>query len=286
MKIRFFIYLMLLTCSIYSNSFEDGLKMESIGDKSKAIKIYNNYFKKNINTLSFEELDNQVIHVATLYDDTDLSINFLKKISSLIDDRDKRNIIYLYIAHIYELTGEIFESGKYYEKASINSDSSRNYTTYLHSLELLQELGYIDKVHRKLIEIKDKVVITEAKDSYYNLLYRSYTLLGEFEKASAMLSKLEINHRLEKTDKYKLNTPNDHIFSENLTSKISHSRSAPKLTYIDLGIYNELPSGIINILEQLKLEWEYDDSLLTVISENSTEAEYKLKKAGISYDIR
>lgn len=286
MKSRLLFLFLNLSSLLLCQTFENGQKLEAQGDISGAISNYTYYFKQNINTLDSNKLKKEIIHVASLYNDIDLSINFLKNLSTLLEDRNKRNIVYNYIANMYELTGEILEAGKYYEKASIRGDGSRDITLFLNSLELLQEVGFLKRVNRALIDLKPLIKTLDHKEYYNLLLGRNLLLLGNRDESREILKKVNTVNFYNIPNINLLKTPNSYIGVTNYSGDIGHNSAPPKLYTLFIGRYSKQPSGTINILEQLKLDWEYRNSELSVVTTKPLVDKEKLDKAGINYDIR
>lgn len=286
---------LLIPFNLFSNNYEDGLQLEAQGDIEKALIKYNQYLDAEINLADENLLLERIIYISTLYDSLDGATHFLINRAKQIKNKDLRSEIYFKIANIYELTGKIFNAGVYYEKSAYGS-SATDYSKLLNSLYMLYEIGYYDKVIEKI----KKISLKEDKlNNDFNILY--YLCLVKSNKnrdASILIKKIDKNNSYFRTNKdYEAGSMYERVYKEfielrNLSNyvnktpvKLNINRKNEILSeIITIGNYNELPGGVINILEQLEYSWQYKNNLLTIKVNNKKEDLLILKKAGIDIE--
>lgn len=308
---RSFYFVLLLLCYPLLNSveYDDILKMEAKGDYTEAIELYKLYFEENLNDVNQDSIIEKLIHSSTLYDNINDTQQHLIHYVKYMKNPHSRFIIYKRIGEIYEISGNIYMAGVYYEKAAYIDEEYMDYDLYFDSVEILIELGYLKLSLKKIDSLKE----TESYNrNRYNIIKaRIYKLLGD--KRSSLEYFFNIDKIYPKWDFYALDldtgfrpekesldtliftypylrarTPTDYF---NRPSVVGANTLLPlnpdKEVEILLGKYNnEIDyAGIINFLEQLNIPWYLDNRegvwFLYAFTLNLEETKAQLKKVGI-----
>lgn len=290
-----FLILFLLPFYLFSNSYEDGLQLEAQGDIKKALIKYNQYLDQEINNVPNDLLLERLLYISTLYESLDETTLFLINRAKQIKDKDLRSEIYFKIANIYELTGKIYNAGVYYEKSSYGK-SGIDFTKLINSLYMLYEIGYFDKVIEKInsLKIKDESLNNDFKILKYLCLVKT----KKTKDANSILASINTENLYIRTNKnYKPGSMYERIFTEFLELKNLSNYVDQKPVTLDLknrynninetiiiGKFEELPGGVINILEQLEYNWQFNNNILSIKVYNRNKDKEILKKAGIDFE--
>lgn len=237
----------------------------------------------------------RLIYISSLYGSLDETTLFLITRAKQIKDKDMRSKIYYKIANIYELTGRIFEAGKYYEKSSYMYDSI-NEEKLLNSLYMLYEIGYYENVLKKISSL---VIHNEEIMNNFNILkYLCLRTLNKNSEAKIVLKGIDQSNSYIKIDNYFQKDSmyerilRDKIELKNLTNyvnvlpvemSLSNNNTMIKEEVV-IGRYEKLPGGVVNILEQLEYNWQFKGNILSIKVKNRSKALDILKKAGINIE--
>lgn len=304
--IYFFVIIPHLT---FSNDYEAGLKLEAQGQIAESLVKYNNYIDLNLNSPDQDTVIDKIIHASTLFDNIEESINYLVIKTKKIKNPDTRSIIYKRIAELYELTGKIFNAGIYYEKSAFVKKSNIDYFMLLNSYDMLLEVGYYQKVNSALEKIDIEKLNTRSLHRYYLLKSRVLTFLGNESEARENLKiissdnylaryeleKKRAGYYLDNSTMYydtlykglELKTPGSYNNLQPIEIKNPKKSENNIKNKVFIGSYDQIPPGIINILEQVELHWIYKEHKLFVVTEDINSTIKVLEKAGIGFeDIR
>ncbi|MGL1891887.1 MAG: hypothetical protein OCD02_09690 [Spirochaetaceae bacterium] len=303
----------MIPINTFSDSYDEALKYEAKGDYSNFHNLIFQYFDKNINDINQDEIIYKLNYSATLFPTIDESLNLLLKYVKYNKYRNTRSVLYKKIAEIYELSGQIYNAGTYYEKAAYTIKDEIDYNSLLNSIDMLLELGYFDVAIKKLNEIKYSKIDKDLKDKYFSLLSRCYFYKGNLKQAEVYLLKIqnkdsyyfyllnifEINENdtlnksslesyILKNPYSRLKNPNEYI---GVNSQINRDSKASSNIIIEeeltIGVFQQKKdaSGIINILEQMNLTWYFDlietKYKLLVFTTNKIKTSNELKKLGL-----
>lgn len=306
----FFILLILLCYPvIYSVEYDDILKMEAKGNYTEAIDLYKLYFEENLNDVNQDSIIEKLIHCSTLYDSISDTQQHLIHYVKYMKNPHSRFIIYKRIGEIYEISGNIYMAGVYYEKAAYINEEYMDYDLFFDSVEILIELGYLKLSLKKMDSLNE----TDSYDinRYHIIRARIYKLLGDRE--SSIIHFYNIDKLHYKWDFYAMDldsgfnaenksldsliftypylrarTPTDYFFRESVVNGRTILPSNPhKEVEIFLGKYSAEAdyAGIINFLEQLNIPWYLDKIgefwYLYAFTLNLQETTSQLKKVGI-----
>lgn len=309
---RVFLIIILLNLHLYSYSIEydEILKLEAKGLYSEAIELYDRYFEENLNDINQDSIIEKLIHSSTLYRNIDETQNHLLHYVKYMKNPHSRFIIYRRIGEIYELSGNIYKAGIYYEKAAYVNEEYVDFDLFFDSIELLIELGYLNLSLEKINSIETNEDFD--KNRYHIIKARIYELLGERESTLTHFYNIDRTYykwsfyamdldvgpvaEVESLDSLiflypylRARTPIDFISRKSLINKDSYIKTVnEKEVEIYIGRYqNESDyAGIINILEQLNIPWyldrEHGFASLYAFTFNYNETKKLLIKAGIS----
>jgi len=281
-----FLYFLLFSWSLSADTYDDALKLEAKGDIINATQKLYEYFDENINNPNQDSVIEKLLYSSTLFDTLDETIIFLNKYVKYNENPESRYRIYIKLAELYELSGEIKLAGQYYELAAYTINGFIDFKLLVNSVDLLIELGYLDIAEKKLIDLDNKNI--GLKDEIYALLSRIYYLLDNKIKALYYFSLVNSSYRPYNFLKYELGLFNIDNFpqKEKLNYMIINSpykklRNPADFinrkmdlydineikfpenneTEIFLGSFAEKKdaSGIINILEQMNIKWFFDN---------------------------
>lgn len=306
----------LLSFGINADTYNEALKYDAKGESEIAIKLFNSYFDLNINDINQDGIIEKLLYCSTLLPTIDQSMEYLIHYVKFMKSSNSRFRIYNKIAQIYELTGQIYNAGIYYEKAAYTVDDYIDYFSLLNSVEMLVELGYY---YEAITKIENILIITyndnrELTDKCILLLTRIYKVLGNDLKASDTLStvenitskteyyKLELDmpnklgtfssDNFEKIIVYspnqKLKTPSDFVGIDSMLKIIPNIKDGLENEYeIFIGKYDKKidAAGIVNIANQMNLPWFFDENdsqfYLYIFSQHREESIEELNKLGI-----
>lgn len=315
---RVIIFLFLtLSITLTADTYNDALKLAASGDSIKSLELFHDYFKNNINDVNQDGIIEKLLYSSSLLDSVDSSLEFMLEYVKYMKSPTSRFRIYKKIAEIYELTGDIHNSGIYYEKAAYTNKDYIDYDSLANSIEMLMELGYYELSIDKLKDVISKVEDVKIKDRCHFILSRAYSLtdnetaaINELKMVSSTNPLLdfyryelglELNLEKENLNNFekiildfpdkKLKTPTDYVGKSSELNKINdyelikNSFSSEKEIYIGKFINIDDAAGIINILNQLGLPWFFDkyneEYDLYTFSENIDETVSKLTELGI-----
>lgn len=303
------LFILFLYPVIFSVEYDDILKMEAKGDYTEAINLYKIYFEENLNDVNQDSIIEKLLHCSTLYDNLKDTLQHLIHYVKYMKNPHSRFIIYKRIGEIYEISGNIYMAGVYYEKAAYINDEYMDYDLFFDSIEVLIELGYLNLSLKKIDSL-------DETDSYninrYNIIKaRLYKLLGDRENALKHFYNIDkFYYKWDfyaldldtgtKTEKESLDsliftypylrarTPTDYFNRESVVGKYTKLPPYPnKEVELFIGKYSRETdyAGIINFLEQLNVPWYLDKRdiywYLYAFTLNLQETKSQLKKAGI-----
>jgi len=178
------------------------------------------------------------------------------------------------------------DAGIYYEKAAYVDKNHINYKLLLDSISMLLELGYSNLSINKLLEIKPSLLTVTERDKLYILLALSYKAEENYSKGLYYLDLVEnkssrvlyIHQELSKNsnnnafsdsiegdvladNRLKLRTPSEYIGRKSIlidVLPVSKDNSDSKKILIGSYQAKNAAAGIINLLEQLNVEWFFD----------------------------
>jgi len=281
---RLFLILFFVSTSIiFSDSYDEALKYEALGDYDSFDVEIRRYFEENINDINQDSIIEQLLYSATLFNSLDQTLNFLTTYVKFMENKESRFRIYKKIAQIYELTGQIQSAGIYYEKAAYISPGYIDLSSLLNSIDMLILLGYHSESLSKLLDL-EKSIPSELNNRYNSMLSHLYRLTGEIELAKYYLLKVDksyfnydflkyelfnnpipdsnsLNYLVSKNSYMLLKDPNSYIGIDSELRQIPHLPNKESSDFeINVGQFqNKLEAaGIINIVEQMKLDWFFD----------------------------
>ncbi len=308
------LFLLLFPFLLFADLYDEAMRYEARGEYELFTKNLTQYFNENINNDNQEDIINKLLYSSTLLESSDKTIGFLLKHVRYQSKSESRQILYIKVANLYELLGNIYDAGIYYEKAAYVNKKSINYLILFNSIEMLLELGYLELCLNKISNISINELEEGLElDSYYLLLSRIYYMLQDIEKAKSIiklvqmkdsryyflanilgiLTPTDLNHLKSldllviKDGNYKMRNPSDFIGVSSEITDLNISTTKNSEIEICLGVYRNKSdaAGIINILEQIPLSWFFDyensEYTLYIFTANRKKTEKKLQEFGI-----
>lgn len=310
----FFLCTILIPLILYADTYNEALKYDAKGDSEKASELFHDYFDNNINDVNQDGIIEKLLYSSTLLPTIDDSMEYMLHYVKYMKTPTSRFRIYNKLAEIYELTGNIYDAGVFYEKAAYTMDDYVDFNSLLNSIEMLVELGFHELSINKLKEILTESEETTIKDRCNLLLSRIYKIMDKNSNAIGYIlnvksetgarefykHELGISNNLgsmssdnfEKIIVYspyqKLKTPTDYIGIDSelkIIPKGKHFENREE--EILIGTYSDKKdaAGIINLANQLNLPWFFDNTndgyTLYLFSEDKIDTIDKLRKLGI-----
>lgn len=312
-----FLVLIMIPATLSADLYDEAMKLEAKGNYELSIVKFRQYFDENINDDNQHGIIEKLIYASTLFSDIEDSLSFLEYYVKFMRNENSRYRVYKKIGEIYELSGSNINAGIYYEKAAYTLDNQIDYFMLFESLDILIESGYYNKAIKKLLSINEDEVGSIYKDRYYYSLSRAYYRKNEYEKSNKYLEHIKIKdsrywfllsvsqgnsrginrykesieYLVLKSDVIRLRNPSDYIGIKPDFSVITKkSFDDNDNIEICLGTYNSRydASGIINLLEQIEINWFFDKvssgETLYIFTDNEAETKKKLDKLGIYYE--
>lgn len=313
----FVLLIFLFSFNLYADTYNDALKYNAQGDFVSALKLFHDYFDNNINDVNQDGVIEKLLYSSTLFSSIEESMEYMLYYVKYMKSPTSRFRIYNKIAEIYELTGNLYNAGVFYEKAAYTMENYIDLNSLLNSIEMLVELGFHKISINKLKDILSNSEEIKIKDRCNLLLCRIYIIENNKESAIKHILnvksdssrkefykyKLGINNLLgsmssdnfEKIIVYspykKLKSPTDFIGVESVLKQIPNVKDYENIEEeIFIGTYNDKKdaAGIINLANQLDLPWFFDENsdgyTLYLFSKEKKQTISKLQKLGIKVE--
>lgn len=309
--------LLILPVTLYADLYDEAMKHEAKGNHKQSIVKFREYFDKNINDDNQHGVIEKLIYASTLFSEIEDSLSFLEYYVKFMKNENSRYRVYKKIGEIYELSGNNINAGIYYEKAAYTLDHQIDYLMLFESLDILIESGYYNKAIKKLLSIKRDEIDNEIRDRYYYSLSRAYYRKNDYKKSNKYLEQIKnkdsrywfllsvsqgnsrgitrypesIEYLIMKSYKLKLRNPSDYMGIKPdfgiMNEKPFNNKDSIEIC---LGTFDSKydASGIINLLEQININWFFDKNdsgeTLYIFTADEAVTKKKLDKLGIYYE--